>query len=1665
MSTDKTKTGAPAATLGRLGENPRLQSPYLYLQAAGSDGGDETSPGVHLRWDFQHALGDQHLPKGKLAAPGGPYETEIGFNRDDDYVRLYRAPYDAKLFAVSADLGKVTGGIEESGVRRAWRYTGLFPIPGDSSETVVELRFTDLLLYDLVRAQVDPAVDAREFLRRYEGTLEVEAVGKHLLRACLSFTPDRKHEAPGEPWARAEAITPRDRRNGGDPYVACRREVHPETERETICFACEDVRYLRLRCWRCVPVGVELQTYEDYTLGVALGPPGPWKPVAELSLSLDDGRVLDRLANAPADDVDRRWPRFNDTDGTGAFTVSVPNYKDRWYRPDGLRAAVERYLELSRTDVKASETLTDPATAPNDAAVETSYLDTLNVVGLDFHVARMLELGHIDPEPGVASTPHVYLAEYVTEAPLEPGEGEGEERPWVTHYYLAPPVTWADYRLPPAPVLRAPRYGLWHQPVENEPPRLLTDAAGYARTTPSRYVNLDREPYETETSPLPPFWSGGPDHCGCASTLPVLYGVEYRRLGEPEWRRPEASHDPDYTDPAGLPETVPIPEQGANPVFTHVETEEGEHEYALYAVNWFSRVSPPGNVVQTDFTHFDVLRALKPPAGFAVQLVQPESPLVFTTRDEQERLAALPGPDRTLVRVSFDWDQVHNAAYQFADRVELFFRQRLPEAIQGLVSTAAGNLAVLPDHRVRVRTAPQTVASQVPPLVRQPFLLPAQEPRYAGGAFTTEGRTYVVDDLEFPDPTGNNPTFVVRQVRQTAALAGPQPDEFVTTESWVGPTATGVPFVAVENLGREANWDCRLARTVYLEPFHEVFGVSVHGSAGNDRAYTVRSVALVGTQTRVTVRETVGSSAAPLGNLLYRRRARVVGVSPGAAQFRVEGDLAAGPGGLAVGAQLRVYGAPQNAGTYTVTSVSAAAGETVIGVTPAPASSTASGWLDYPKVLPITAVYPGNRIFAVAGDRRAELAPPRYETRTEDDGTVTEWVVGGLSGAATITELEDVDADGNPVPGSHTGVFEIAFASLVLRDHVDPGVEWHRGTVRVMEDAALFPPVGDPAYRAPEMKVLNVWETDRSGATLRLVAFDPTFDPAFDPSGSHDPRAGYMPIRQGAGVDANVHPGYRLYLLADTSGGNNFQASVLLPAPGEESRKTVMAARSADSSVPGAYSPLTPPAVLLAQEIRDPVPPGIPTGPLFATRPDFYGKATYTFDVEVGTPYALVFSRGTDRGILDALYKQSTVAQILAGLAALPGPDAAFANDRWQDLANAVTDATGHFPQYIPGGYRFPVPDNDRYVLPHENPAVVVRPFQAGNVPPGSIPGAVRAAIEGSFVPLTERPLLFAQMDPGTTTSRRAPVLRDAAGDPLAPGDPAYDPSPMAVRLPGGGKVRFTDYALDGASAARYFYFAVELSNRMQRSDRSPVAGPVTLVNSSPPQPPEIRSVHVRTPDPVVGRTTAVVFTLNDYLPSERVERFQVYRATSTAQALGVRGMELVKTVKAGEEVADDFAGLEFPLFGQPLFYRVVALRRFLNEEGREEWAPSFPSEVREIRVIDTVVPPAPELAYAFGTPLPGSPVRFPDVVLSWNRTAWNPRYHVFKMNALGNWVKVHTLESNAPVVTLDLAATDLGTNVLPKQNDAGRTLYHRFKVVTENSSGLLSKADRPLTI
>jgi hypothetical protein len=69
-------------------------------------------------------------------------------------------------------------------------------------------------------------------------------------------------------------------------------------------------------------------------------------------------------------------------------------------------------------------------------------------------------------------------------------------------------------------------------------------------------------------------------------------------------------------------------------------------------------------------------------------------------------------------------------------------------------------------------------------------------------------------------------------------------------------------------------------------------------------------------------------------------------------------------------------------------------------------------------------------------------------------------------------------------------------------------------------------------------------------------------------------------------------------------------------------------------------------------------------------------------------------------------------------------------------------------------------------------------------------------------------------------------------------------------------------------------------------------------------------------------------------------------------------------------------------------------------------------------------------------------------------------------MNAAGNWVRIYRIKTNSTLIVVNLAATDLGTDILPKKDpEEGRPIFNRFRVRVENSSGLFSLIDRVLII
>jgi len=1492
-----------------------VQSPYIYMQAAGSDASDDTVRGFHLRWDLLRRLGEAHLPKGNLAAPGGPWPTTIGYNRADDFVRIYKTPLQSD-FGVDVHFQLPPTSTFKSGSVREWLYEDLVPFTGRTTD--VSIRFLDVAQYDTLRASIDPMAEPQQFIAEYHGVIEARAIGKLAFLARFQLTGSGGAKTG---TFRVEAIGIADRLDNHSRRVVCRRRW---TLLETEPIVCENIESLRFDYSGYIPTTLHIATYEDFLYGVAERK--LWKKVGDFSL--DDGNadanvsVFRRLEDQPAVSIDNAWPKFQRLPEPGLARVAAQNYRDRWTMPDnGLKQGVTTYLDASRTDVKANVEVANSDPVTNKSSMELSYLDLLNFVALDHHVARMLGLGTIDASATVTPADQfIYLMQYVTE-----GQLETETPHRVLHCYMTQPTSIIDYRLPPPPNITL-SYGL--PPEEcGGTTTALTDAAGYAKFDSVRFVNLDRAPFRHE-KPMESFFQTADEFCLCEEGVPVAFGVSYGAgpIGAGDEVQPELSHNEAWRDPSGIDEVAPIPDRAMNPVYTHGERDAGVHHYRLYSINWFSRTGKPSNEVQTDATAFTARSTLLPPSAFAVQLIQPEDPLILTTDAEQKRLALLPDGDQTLVRVTFDWNHIQNQAYISADAVELFFRTAQAAVVRGKIATVTKDTAT---HTVTITTTRYFITSTNVPQTVQPQIDAADMQRFVGARLGARGEGWIVKSIT---STGLNPTLVLEQIRRTDSISVKLDNEFCTVETWISPNS-GDLFLLPENLNQTAVWDLQLKKEVPLTQF----------------------------------------------------------------------------------------------------------------------------------------------------------SPPYMEFVVNNDGTSRTVILGGLADSAFVEDVPDPDPNiGTFIPSGGplavpTGAYKVTFNSQKLTPPADPDVEFHEGVFRIRDLNG-------------KMKVLRVWSIDTTRPTLELVVYDSEFglrrDPTtkqfkLDNSNHFVPVPGYVPIQIGSVLTVNFHPSYRVYLTVDAVHPETFGEGTILPAKHEGTRQTLMTARSKDSKTsPLLTSSMAKAAVLVARELHEAAPPAEPIGPLYATRPNVYGKSTYTFDVQVDDPHSIIFYKANERKILDQLYEPATARQLAAALETLSGADLEFSPKRWRDLVHLVTDGNGDLLRYVPDGLRFPTPDNADYAIPDPNPdAPAVYPFKNNTTPPGSgtlVAGAqrsmrdvVREAIEGAFIPLTELPLVYRQLTDDTMqTSGRPPKL------------PKDDPWPMAIRYEKNAKgevlqkgnagygdpantrwVRITDYTLDGASTNIYFYFAVELTDQMRVSERSGVAGPVQLVNSMSPAAPAIRDVRVRAANEALGIAAAIVVQANPYSAAERVVQLRLYRALDAQAAQSVRTMTLVTTAAAGGELVDDFSDLGVIPFGDPLFYRVVAMRRFSNEQGREELAPSWPSEMRTAQMIDDVVPPAPELSFTYGTPIAGPPVLFPGVTLTWKRAAWKPRYHLFRMNALGNWVKLHTLATNDALVTLDLAATDLGTNVLPKQNAAGETIYHRFKVVTENSGGLLSSEEKAIVI
>ncbi len=1535
-----------------------VQSEFTYVQAVGSDGSDGSTTGVHLRWAFRGLLGENHLPKGNLAQ-AIPYQTTIGFNKPEDFVCIYRVPYTVKHVALVDFNVQVPDRLTEAGALREWEFdVTITSIIGTPEITTVLVRFNDTAQYDSIRTSVDPNTNPLSFVKQYTGIMEVEAKDKLSFSICLNMVLTTDTD-PG--CTRMESVTEED----GDFVVTCRKKftkspggaagddvpiveetafLKPDDADEAKLIA-ENIKYVRFDYQDAYPAQIRVETYHDFILGAANHKRECWEKLGQFSLSIDEAEVFNRLDNT-AIGVNNSWARFNDEDpGTGTMTVNVQNYQDKWNsyatgENDNLETGVKEYLTLSVSDLQANKIIAAdnaPGADPNTAQMQVSVLQMLNLTALDYHIARMLGLGHVDPEPGLGNQQFIYLMQYETRAPLE---ANGVAQP-VTHYYMTLPTGKNDQRLPLPPVLKPVEYGLLVPGLPD--PIELTGPGGYAPFESVRYIRLFKEPETIVTNQFLPFYDTPTEFCLAENTQSVLFGIEYKPSLDPDYVIPELSFDENYQDLAGNFETMPLAADAdpTKPIFIHDEREEGKHKYALYGINWFSRVSLVGNEEETDETIFPKLLTLLPPSNMQAQLIQKEAPLLFSTSTEQQLLADISpttgSDDEILVRLTFSWNQIQNVAHQKADKAEFFFREEPPIVVRGEV-TAVTNL---PDNKVEVSVGSYVTVSNGETVT--PIVPAGEESKFAASLFSVDGTNYMVESVT----NSGGLKFTLLKNEETEMVESPlNSNNFISTQTFDAP-AVGDIFMCVENLSAITSW-----------PNNQL----------------VKTVDIINYET----------------------------------DFNEDGT---------------------------------------------PAGS--------PKL--------------------------HEETTTFTNGTTRVETIGGIFDVATISDVLDVEGDtnGNPVniPGSKTGVYRIEFDTYQLTPHPDADVDFYRGTVRVK------------VAGSDEKRALDVWEiSEDTNGNLILLAYDATFNV----DASYNPVGAYEPIEVGISKMVNFHPGYRAYFYEESiAGGQNvdFNKAAILPGQGDGTRQTFITARSVDSSI-SCESAIATPVLIIALEIVAPEPPGEPQGPLFATRPGYDGKSTYTFDTEVNTdnrePFALVFYRANTQSVLEQLYDvgtNGTLQMVREELENLSPSEAVWNNSRWNGLVNADVDGNNEFINYsgATGGFQFPIPDNPNYVIPDANPDnPKVKPFD-GVIPPGDtgiIPGtelireggitmhqAVKEAIEGAFLSMTEEPVVYQQIDDGYQTSNRKPTLRNQNGDRLAPDNPDFDPAPMAVVYPDKAttapahNVRFTDYTLDGANIHQYFYFAVEMSNRFQFGPRGRIAGPVRLVNALPPDTPEIIKVSTELENPLAGTKTEVKFEVNEYLPADKISKLQVYRALNESDALSLRSMKPIKEIpfvftgETGDDpIVDDFADLEFPPYGDPIYYRLVGIREILNEQDELEDIPSLPSSLIIASIVDMVSPNAPSITFTVENVGTVAPRTLQGVTLSWGKVTHNATYRLYKDSGDGNFELIHEVASNDSLMFYD--AGDL-----EKEDDDGNLIYHKYKVDVENSSGLLNITDNILTI
>ncbi len=1547
-----------------ISESAMMQSPHLYLQSAGSLGNDSTK-GVHLRWLLKGGL-SRHLPKADYAVSG------VNFNKQDDFVRIYRAPYQE--LKISLDLTLTPNLVHDT--KSTWIY--------NSGGEVFYIYFRNTARYTQVRTVFNPATNPVGFLKSYgDQLIEIEHKTKLSFAVTLYFTAISSPANIDLELLSTEKITLT------APRRVTLRKRYSLANLSGVKQLSENIRSIRLRATSAIIAKIEFEFYVDFISKAKHD--NSWNFIGKHALTKDTAVAFNRLEPQPGL-VHGKWLRFNDN----AF-VNINNYKAKWNSPavepeNRILTTVEKYISLSNNAANPDATeliyFNDPNTAPipgfepdldfnpSQNQFELSNLYILQLAAMDYHIACMLGLGILDVNPSVFNGKFLYLAEYVSFGDLQ--DGGGARR--VQHFYCSLPTGLSDERLPISIDLKVPVPGIF-QGLGIESPTLITDSNGYSLDGKTRFLSLFNEdlPDEPENAS---FFHTNVEFISAQATIPVYAGIEYRSSGAAMWQKPELPFVRNYlnidstvtSDKTNETRPVVLPESGY-PVFVHREKQNGWHDYSSYGINWFNR-STASPIIHTIETVIAPTNLLLPPTNINAVLIRKESPLLLSSPGEQVAYNAITTTDKTFIRLTFDYNhgqelidyhkkingelisgyaELPDSQELFAENIEIFFRNEVPNSVSGKIVHVADDsnplLSVVTTGEYILQSQGTVQNNTITPLIPS-----GMENNFIGSVLTVNGASFIVHQI---NNFGQFPKFTVFKndangfpVALSTSIA---PGELT------GPPSGGL-FIVIENMLSPASWN-----------------------------------------------------------------------TPQPLTFKVTVDL-----------------------------------DTVYNET-------------------------------------IEVHIP--------DGTIETHVqkFRGLYENALVEKfLEDDngdEADGiNPsdTPRVHLGLYKITFSGISLPQHSQAGgsphsVEWYKGIIRVHTD-------GHPNNPRKELQVIR---TENIGTTNDLIVYgsDGSFEagnPAYD--------------QVSIGVQkVNYYPGYKMYLKEDSV--NGLTETSILPGPNEDIRYSIFGLRSQDNGY-GFVSKISHPVLLYAQKIEEPLPPRKPEGGLYATRPDFFGKASYTFTTKFDhKPYAVQFGRASDIQILTAFWRNDkptdltiwTVKRIQEEI--FESGNELWYNERWESLLGFIYTNSPNLANYgnfevFPNdetGISLPLPNNPKFIEAIKNfitqhnleyqtnilPITTIASLNQVIIPAIGqnselkVIDFIKDVVYNCFVPLTEIPVVYQHIK-GLAYSPipKKQVIRDERGDLLKANDPAFDMAPMmkiigpnsaSVPVKIDHEIQFTDFGIDGASNAKYFYIAREFNLQMKTGPYSQIIGPINLVNTAPPKAPEIVKVIPVLENRTFGVAPAIELKINAYSINQNIHKITIYRATSMVDALSVRTMKRLQPIDIIAQnitgdvwtVRDDFSDLGYVPFGDPLFYVVTVSRevKYMDRDQQlvTEYQPSEPSKLTVTNIVENYNPEAPTLTYT-----PSSlnlQNELESVSLSWNKTVYNGKYHLYKRNEKGVWVKISELQSNDMVVTQELLYSDLGSGTLSKKDSDGNTIYHVFKVVAQNFAGMMSREEKILSI